>query len=123
MAVLEVFELEELLRVDFDKGLLYWKTRDLSYFKNFDIQRCNTWNSKFAEQRAFTAECGGYYQGQILGEMHYAHRVIWALHTGEWPENEIDHKDRNGFNNIISNLRDVTHIVNMSNRWNSKDGL
>ena len=41
----------------------------------------------------------------------------------EWPDFEIDHKDRDGFNNCISNLRDVTHKVNMNNRWNSINGM
>lgn len=123
MVELEPFDLTELLDVDFDKGLLFWKERDLFYFDNYDERIWKSWNSKFAGKRAFTAPIGGYYQGQIFGKLYYAHRIIWTMFTEDWPENEIDHIDRNGFNNRISNLRDVTHQVNMMNRGVNLNGL
>jgi hypothetical protein len=43
-----------------------------------------------------------------------AHRVIWAIVTGEWP-NEIDHKDGNGLNNKWGNLSNVDKLMNMKN--------
>lgn len=44
------------------------------------------------------------------------HRVIWCMMTGEWPEFEIDHKDRIGANNRWHNLRPCTHEQNSFNR-------
>lgn len=49
------------------------------------------------------------------GKRYRAHRIVWLLHTGKWPELEIDHWDRCNSNNKPSNLRDVTHAVNLSN--------
>ena len=47
---------------------------------------------------------------------HYkAHRIVWAMMTGKWPENEIDHINRNPSDNRWENLREVTHSQNMKN--------
>jgi hypothetical protein len=43
-------------------------------------------------------------------------RLCWLVYTGDWPENTIDHIDRNTFNNKMENLRDVTQAVNNANR-------
>jgi hypothetical protein len=45
----------------------------------------------------------------------YAHRVAWALHTGAWPDAQIDHQDGDKLNNAISNLRSVTQWENTKN--------
>lgn len=51
--------------------------------------------------------------------------VIWALHYGEWPEQLIDHKDRDRCNNRIDNLRLATNSQNGMNKRvpNSSCGL
>lgn len=43
------------------------------------------------------------------------HRVIWAMHTGEWPDQTIDHIDGDTKNNRVSNLRHVSVAVNSRN--------
>lgn len=43
------------------------------------------------------------------------HRVIWAMHTGAWPQYTIDHVDGDTKNNKIANLRDVPVAVNSRN--------
>lgn len=57
----------------------------------------------------------GYWQINICGRRIPAHRLAWLYITGVWPENEIDHLDGNRANNRFSNLRDVTHTVNLQN--------
>lgn len=47
---------------------------------------------------------------------HYlAHRLIWVLTYGVWPQSEIDHKDGDGTNNRLTNLRLVDHPTNQKN--------
>jgi hypothetical protein len=45
-----------------------------------------------------------------------AHRVAWALATGMWPENEVDHRDGVRDNNRLANLRSATSAENKQNR-------
>ena len=73
------------------------------------------WNGRCAEKEAFTNNVRGYPTGCVLGEKRYAHRVIWAMVHGEWPDH-IDHINHNKSDNRISNLRSVTHQENHMNR-------
>lgn len=58
----------------------------------------------------------GYRTIRIQGRQYQAHRVVWALMTGEWPPGDLDHKDRNRSNNAFGNLRDATRTQNNANR-------
>lgn len=52
---------------------------------------------------------------QINGTLYRLHRVAWALHYGEWPSDEIDHRDLNRQNNRIKNLRPARRSSNSAN--------
>jgi hypothetical protein len=110
-----------MLRLD-DDGRLWWRNRKLpeSYIKFFPSRRMwAIWNGRWPGKEAFTTpsgKYGTYLSGGILGESHYAHRLIWKYVTGRWPRYEIDHRDQNGWNNWITNLRDVTRSVNNRNQ-------
>ena len=43
------------------------------------------------------------------------HVAVWVLHNGAYPCGVIDHKDGNGLNNNIENLRDATRVQNSRN--------
>ena len=51
----------------------------------------------------------------INGKKYLAHRIIWLWVYGYFPENVIDHIDRDPSNNKLSNLREVSQLCNMRN--------
>lgn len=111
--------LRQLLRYDPDTGKLYWRLRDVSHFTSGSYsaeRKANAWNARNAGQEAFT-DIGnhGYAHGAINGTLYLAHRVIWAMETGEWPEGDVDHRDGVRGNNRFANLRAVSHAINMRN--------
>jgi len=63
----------------------------------------------------------GYLKINVNGELFLAHRLVYAYHTGEWPD-RIDRIDQNKLNNRITNLRPISNSDNMANNnncWNS----
>ena len=65
---------------------------------------------------AFTAlGRNGYRTGRLFGNQLYAHRVVWFLISGSWPENQIDHLDGDRKNNKKDNLRSVSQSINSKN--------
>lgn len=52
----------------------------------------------------------------IDGVLYQAHRLAWAIVTGEQPPDLIDHEDLDTRNNRWSNLRDATTSLNGANR-------
>ena len=58
----------------------------------------------------------GYRKLKFFGKQYLTHRMAWFLHHGRWPAGDIDHIDGKPSNNKLSNLRDVTHCVNIQNR-------
>ena len=68
----------------------------------------------------------GYVYIKINGKRYSAHRLAWLYVHGEFPNGEIDHKDRDKSNNRILNLRDFTRSENMLNtglQSNNKTGI
>lgn len=99
--------LRTALILDSDTGILTWKLRS-------DMPR--NWNTRYAGSVALNADKGqGYRSGTVLGKRLLAHRVVWALHYGEWPEGEIDHINGIGSDNRIENLRLASRAQNCRN--------
>lgn len=57
----------------------------------------------------------GYVQIKIMGRSFSAHQLAWLYETGDWPREEIDHKDGLPSNNIFSNLRLGGNGINQQN--------
>jgi len=53
---------------------------------------------------------------KIDGRKLYAHTVIWAIKTGQYPKCTLDHKDLNGLNNRWLNLREANQGQQQANR-------
>jgi hypothetical protein len=114
-------ELRQLLRYDPETGKLFWRERPVCMFRAAPRKTAEavslTWNKRFAGREAFITDNGtGYRMGRIGGRAYLAHRVAWAIARGAWPDNEIDHINRDRADNRLSNLREVTRAENSKNK-------
>lgn len=62
----------------------------------------------------------GYIQFNIAGKAYRAHRLAWLYVYGEWPSDQLDHKNRIRSDNRIENLREAGNHENGSNCSTSK---
>lgn len=109
----------ELLDYNPISGRLVWKERDIKWFKH-SLKRtqehtCHHWNSRFSGKVAGHIGIENYWLIKLFGKSHKQHRIIWLWMTGEWPENDIDHKNRNRSDNRWANLREATRSQNRMN--------
>lgn len=100
--------LRELLSYEPDSGVFRWKVDRASH------------KAKASAGSVAGRKGVRYVVIGIDRKFYRAHRLAFLYMTGNWPDREVDHKDRNGFNNTWSNLRDVTHKENSENLSLSK---
>jgi len=65
--------------------------------------------------------CDGYVRVRIDGADYQAHRLVWFLLYGYFPQIDIDHIDKDRSNNRPNNLRLATRSQNMLNTSAHKD--
>ena len=64
----------------------------------------------------------GYWIVRFKGKVYKMSRIIYKMWTGRDPGNKyVDHRDGNKSNNIITNLRLVTHKENIRNQQCHRD--
>jgi hypothetical protein len=111
--------LRKLLRYDSETGALVWLSRDADDFgasTHSRERKAAAWNARNAGTPALNANAGrGYLGGRIFDKAYKAHRVAWAVHYGEWPQDHIDHINHDRKDNRIANLRVVTSEQNNRN--------
>lgn len=117
--------LKRLIKYDPETGSLIWLERTPEMFadaKGRQLGSCQRWNKVFANKPALASVSKkGALAGSIFAKAYLAHRVAWAIHTGQWPKGEIDHINGNRTDNRICNLRDVSKAENQRNAARRKD--
>jgi hypothetical protein len=94
-------ELHDLFDYNPETGHLIWKVNAARRRKPGDIAGC-----KSTDGRILVG---------IRRKIYKAHRIIWAMQTGEWPKHKIDHINEDPSDNRWSNLRAATQSENMRN--------
>lgn len=110
--------MRQVIDYDPETGSMVWKERDSSLFRDGSHSKeslAKGWNKAHAGKSAISG-AGAYYGTSVLGRKLLAHRIAWAIHYGEWPKGTIDHINRDGRDNRICNLRDVSPALNTRNR-------
>jgi hypothetical protein len=64
----------------------------------------------------------GYRYITVFGKRYKASRLAWLYTTGTWPQNQIDHINRDRLDDRFCNLREVTNAQNQHNRGVNKSG-
>jgi len=98
----DLVAIREWFSYDTDTGVLAWK-KDRGKAK--------------AGNPAGVKTHHGYIQVVFQRRVWPAHKLVWVLHYGVWPDLSIDHIDRDGTNNRIGNLRLATWSQQQANKW------
>jgi hypothetical protein len=119
---LPLIYLQECLDYDRETGTFTWKWRPLHHFKDQRTQ--NNINSRQAGKPA-GGLCAGYMRLAVVKDgVSYrlsVHDLVWKFEGRELPDDmELDHKDKNKLNNVITNLRLATARQNAWNKPKSK---
>ncbi|MGQ5792122.1 HNH endonuclease signature motif containing protein [Serratia sp. IR-2025] len=105
---------------EYKNGVLFWRQRPLSHFKNEHGQRI--FNTRFSGKAAGVVNAGGYVKVCLNFKTYAAHRLIWIMHFGDIPSGcEIDHINHVKTDNRIENLRLSSRKENAANLPLRKD--
>ena len=99
--------LRSILGYDPATGIFTWKVSTANRIKVGDV--------------AGSPNGDGYLRLKVQSRLHLTHRLAWLYTYGEWPEDQLDHINRNRSDNRIANLRDVSHKQNLQNASKRSD--
>ena len=92
---------EQVLKAfSYDNGVLFWRT-------------------KLGRRISIGAIAGCFSKGRWVigferGLWHRSH-LVWLMHNGRLPQNDLDHINRDSVDDRIENLRDISHRENLLN--------
>lgn len=108
-----------ILHYEPETGELRWRERPVTHFRatggRTAEHACAVWNARYAGAVAGT-DGDGYILIGIDGRIYRAHRIAWLWMTGEWPKDQVDHKNMRRADNRWENLREASHSQNNGNR-------
>lgn len=100
--------LRELLNYDPETGVFTWRAdRRYGRTKAGDVAGC-------------LCKTRGYIHIRLDGRLYYGHRLAWLYVHGVWPAGRLDHRDTDGDNNRLTNLRPATQSQNRGNSRRSR---
>lgn len=102
--MVSVERLNDVLLYENETGLLKWRNKKI----------------KTSDGYAGCFRKDGYRVIRIDSVLMYAHRIVWALFNGKYPEQFIDHINTNKRDNRIENLRDVSVATNSRNQTKAR---
>lgn len=85
-----------------------------------DIEEGKVYNNRGGPDVGFV-HSRGYVKIKVAGRTTNRSHIIWWKATGEWPIQELDHKDRIKSHDWYSNLEPKTHAQNMTNITRADD--
>ena len=91
----------KLFHYDAESGMLLWR--------NGNGRNVKPW------QQAKATNGQGYYTVKVNGTSYRVHRLIWLYVYGDFPKEDIDHKNRIRNDNRLCNLRAVSRTDNCQN--------
>lgn len=99
-----------------ESGRFTWKRTDL---------RPANWNGNYAGKQAGYINSAGRRVMAIMSggkkRRYYANVLAWLYMTGEWPEGEVDHKNRDRSDDRWGNLRGASESQNKFNQGKHAD--
>jgi hypothetical protein len=99
---------QELLAYDPLTGVFTWRVRPALNMRAGD---------------AAGGPLGDYWAIRIDGRKYLAHRLAWLYVRGEWPTAQIDHRNGDGRDNRLANLREATQAQNNQNVRARRDNV
>lgn len=121
---MSVEEAHRIFHLEPSSGVLRWKARTADMFVETNRTAewsCHRWNARWSGKEATSLSFSGYRRCWVTIGINpsfwvAAHRIVWALYTGKWPDGEIDHINHDRADNRISNLRDISKKENAKNK-------
>lgn len=109
--------LEWLFYYDRERGVLTWRNHwDIVVVKRFVGKEAGR-----IANRNFKHGGVAYLNISIGNRLYPAHRLIWCLETGTYPD-KVDHINGNGLDNRIQNLRSTNTRTNGQNQFRHRNG-